>query len=84
MHEAVVPNYSSDSSQQQRLAEVGAGEVVNVEVATRTSGGRAARLRVTGTAGIVDIPATRARALLRLCSTWFGVTRVAADAPPGD
>lgn len=82
-HDRLSPHHDwtvtlSEPDVQERLAEVGAGTVVDLDVVTRTPSGRAATLRVTGALGVVDIPATRARALLGLRSTWFDVSPAGA------
>ena len=51
------------------------GELLDIAVLSRTPGDRAALVRVSGSLGFADIPATQARALLGLRSTWFSLTR---------
>ena len=58
----------------ERLRELGVGSIMELAVTARTASGRAAEVRVTGTGGSATIPATRARSLLGLRSTWFWVT----------
>ena len=63
----------TDAEAERRLAPVIAGRLVDIAVAARTAGGRAASVRVTGTLGLRDITGTTARSLLGLRSTWFSV-----------
>jgi peptidoglycan hydrolase-like amidase len=59
------------------------GELVDIAVLSRTPSDRAAAVRITGTLGVTDIPATQARTLLGLRSTWFTIART-IDQPPSN
>jgi len=63
-----------------RLRPVLSGDLVALAVVAITPSGRAATVRVTGTAGVQDVPAAKVRTLLGLRSTWFEITYT--NAPP--
>jgi stage II sporulation protein D len=65
----------TDAEVAARLAPVLRGDLLDIAVLSRTPGDRAALVRVTGSLGVADIPATQARTLLGLRSTWFRLTR---------
>jgi len=56
-----------------RLKDALKGDFRALEVTARTPTGRAAAVRVTGTEGVVDVPADTIRARLELKSVWFSV-----------
>jgi stage II sporulation protein D len=63
----------TDADAAKRLAAVVQGDLVDIAVGGTTPSGRAAIVRVTGTLGVTDIPATTARTRLGLRSTWFRI-----------
>ena len=65
----------TDAEAERRLAPVLAGDLVDVAVVARTTSGRAATVRITGTLGTREVPGTTARSLLGLRSSWFTVER---------
>jgi len=64
----------ADANAAKRLSPVLSGDLVALAVVAITPSGRAATVRVTGTAGVQDVPAAKVRALLGLRSTWFEIT----------
>ena len=71
----------TDTEAAARLALVLQGDLVDLAVLTRTPSQRAAVVRITGSLGVTDLPATQARTLLGLRSTWFTIART-PDQPP--
>jgi stage II sporulation protein D len=65
----------TDAEVAARLSLVLQGELLDLAVVSRTPSDRAAVVRITGSAGATDIPATQARTLLGLRSTWFTIAR---------
>jgi stage II sporulation protein D len=63
----------TDTDAATRLKSVLQGDLVDLAVVATTPRGRAATVRVSGTLGTVDVPATTARSLLGLRSTWFAI-----------
>jgi stage II sporulation protein D len=59
----------------QKLAELVPGEFADLAVVATTPSGRAATVRITGSAGTRDVPASTVRTRLGLRSTWFTITR---------
>ncbi len=65
----------TDEDVEKRLGSEVLGDLESVAVVARTPSGRAGTVRVTGTKGVRDLTADRARGLLELRSTWFSITR---------
>jgi stage II sporulation protein D len=65
----------SDADAATRLKSVLQGDLVDLAIVAITPSGRAATGRVTGTLAVSVIPATTARTLLGLRSTWFAIAR---------
>jgi stage II sporulation protein D len=59
----------------QKLAELVPGDFADLAVVATTPSGRAATVRITGSAGTKDVPASTVRTRLGLRSTWFTITR---------
>ncbi len=59
----------------QKLAELVPGDFTDLAVVATTPSGRAATVRITGSAGTKDVPASTVRTRLGLRSTWFAITR---------
>jgi stage II sporulation protein D len=59
----------------QKLAELVPGAFADLAVVATTPSGRAATVRITGSAGTRDVPASTVRTRLGLRSTWFEITR---------
>jgi stage II sporulation protein D len=59
----------------QKLAELVPGDFADLAVMATTPSGRAATVRITGSAGTKDVPASTVRTRLGLRSTWFTITR---------
>jgi stage II sporulation protein D len=59
----------------EKLAELVPGDFFDLTVVATTPSGRAATVRITGSAGTKDVPASTVRTRLGLRSTWFTITR---------
>src|SRR4051794_5894364 len=59
----------------EKLAELVPGDFADLAVIATTVSGRAATVRITGSEGMRDVPASTVRTRLGLRSTWFTITR---------
>jgi stage II sporulation protein D len=63
----------SDEDAAKKLGDAVKGDLEELEVTLRSASGRAVTVRVTGSEGEVDLPATTVRSRLGLRSTWFDI-----------
>lgn len=72
----------SDADVESKLGGRVPGDLVDIEVVSRTATDRAGTIRITGTGGERDVSAAEIRFALGLRSTWFSITRPGPGAAP--